>query len=398
MHKSGQKSIYRILTPILFLTGILFFTFLSRVVFSPLLVQIEEELHLSHAKSGSLFLLISIGFAPVMLGSGFVSQRLTHRGTILLSSITCGVAVLIIAFSRSLIGIQIGMTVLGMGSGLYFPSAMATMTRLVDPEHWGKAISLHEAGPTMGFVLAPIIAELGLSFTSWRGVLIIVGVAGLMMTAIFALFGQGGRFAGEPPRLDNVGRIFYQPSFWIIAILMSLACGASVGVYSILPVYLISERGLDQGLVNTLVGLSRLSGLVTLFLAGGLADHFGAKRVMGGIYAATAILTGLLGFGQNVILVIVVFFQPAVVAAFFPVALLGLANVGPPRTRNVAVSLMIPLVYLFGGGVVPAGMGVIGEYYGFALGFLLMGGLLLVSLCLLLFLRPRPDPMPDPNR
>ncbi len=398
MHKSGQKSIYRILTPILFLAGILFFTFLSRVVFSPLLVQIEEELHLSHAKSGSLFLLISIGFAPVMLGSGFVSQRLTHRGTILLSSITCGVAVLIIAFSRSLIGIQIGMTVLGMGSGLYFPSAMATMTRLVDPEHWGKAISLHEAGPTMGFVLAPIIAELGLSFTSWRGVLIIVGVAGLMMTAIFALFGQGGRFAGEPPRLDNVGRIFYQPSFWIIAILMSLACGASVGVYSILPVYLISERGLDQGLVNTLVGLSRLSGLVTLFLAGGLADHFGAKRVMGGIYAATAILTGLLGFGQNVILVIVVFFQPAVVAAFFPVALLGLANVGPPRTRNVAVSLMIPLVYLFGGGVVPAGMGVIGEYYGFALGFLLMGGLLLVSLCFLLFLRSRPDPKPDPNR
>ena len=89
MQKSGQKSIYRILAPILFLVGILFFTFLSRVVFSPLLVQIEEELHLSHAKSGSLFLLISIGFAPVMLGSGFVSQRITHRGAILLASITC---------------------------------------------------------------------------------------------------------------------------------------------------------------------------------------------------------------------------------------------------------------------------------------------------------------------
>lgn len=397
MRKSGQKSIYRILTPILFLAGILFFTFLSRVVFSPLLVLIEEELHLSHAKSGSLFLLISIGFAPVMLGSGFVSQRLTHRGTILLSSITCGLAVLIIAFSHSLIGIQIGMVVLGMGSGLYFPSAMATMTRLVDPEHWGKAISLHEAGPTMGYVLAPIVAELGLSFTSWRGVLIIVGVGGLMMGVIFAAFGRGGRFAGEPPRLDNVGRIFYQPSFWVIAILMSLACGASVGVYAILPVYLITEQGLDQGLVNTLVGLSRVSGLVSVFLAGWLADRFGAKRVMGGIYAATAILTGLMGFDQKIILVIVVFLQPAVVAAFFPVGLLGLANVGPPRTRNVAVSLMIPFVYLFGAGLVPAGMGVMGEYYGFALGFHLMGGLLVVSLFLLLFMRHRPEPEPDPS-
>jgi NNP family nitrate/nitrite transporter-like MFS transporter len=397
VHKSGQKSIYRILTPILFLAGILFFTFLSRVIFSPLLVQIEEELHLSHAKSGSLFLLISIGFAPVMLGSGFISQRITHRGTILLASITCGLATLIIAFSRSLIGIQIGMTVLGMGSGLYFPSAMATMTRLVDPAHWGKAISLHEAGPTMGYVLAPIVAELGLSFTSWRGVLIIVGIAGLMMAATFALFGQGGRFPGEPPRWDNVGRIFYQPSFWVIAILMSLACGASVGVYAILPVYLITEQGLDQGLVNTLVGLSRVSGLVAVFLAGWLADRFGAKRVMGSIYVATAILTGLMGFGQKIILVTAVFLQPAVVAAFFPVGLLGLANVGPPRTRNVAVSLMIPFVYLFGAGLVPAGMGVMGEYYGFALGFHLMGGLLLVSLFLLLFMRHRPEPEPDPS-
>ena len=395
MQESGQKSIYRILIPILFLAGILFFTFLSRVVFSPLLVQIEEELHLSHAKSGSLFLLISIGFAPVMLGSGFVSQRITHRGTILLASITCGLSVLIIAFSRSLIGIQTGMVLLGMGSGLYFPSAMATMTRLVDPEHWGKAISLHEAGPTMGYVLAPIVAELGLTFTSWRGVLIIVGVGGLMMAAIFALFGQGGRFAGEPPRLDNVGRIFYQPSFWVITVLMSLACGASVGVYAILPVYLISEQGLDQGLVNTLVGLSRISGLVAVFLAGWLADRFGAKRVMGGVYTATAILTGLMGFDQKVVLVTVVFLQPAVVSAFFPVALLGLANVGPPKTRNVAVSLMIPFVYLFGGGVVPAGMGIVGEYYGFALGFLLMGGLLLISLCLLLFLQDRPHPVPE---
>ncbi len=395
MQKSGQKSIYRILTPILFLAGILFFTFLSRVVFSPLLVQIEEELHLSHAKSGSLFLLISIGFAPVMLGSGFVSQRITHRGTILLASVTCGLSVLIIAFSRSLLGIQTGMVILGVGSGLYFPSAMATMTRLVDPEHWGKAISLHEAGPTMGYVLAPIVAELGLTFTSWRGVLIIVGVGGLIMAAVFALFGQGGRFAGEPPRLDNVGRIFCQPSFWVIAVLMSLACGASVGVYAILPVYLISEQGLEQGLVNTLVGLSRISGLVAVFLAGWLADRFGAKRVMGGVYTATAILTGLMGFGQKIVLITVVFLQPAVVSAFFPVALLGLANVGPPKTRNVAVSLMIPFVYLFGAGVVPAGMGVVGEYYGFALGFLLMGGLLLISLCLLLFLQDRPQPVPE---
>ena len=390
----GQTSIYRTLSPVLFLVTILFLTFLARVIFSPLLVPIEADLHLSHAEAGSFFLLISIGFAVTMLGSGFVSERITHRGTIFASVLICGLALLMISLSTSLTGIRFGLVALGMGAGLYFPSAMATITRLVDSAHWGKAIALHEVGPTMGFVFAPIIAELGLNFTSWRGVVVVVGVGCLVAAAIFGLFGKGGRFTGEPPRLGNIGLLFSQSSFWIIAILMSLAAGASVGVYAILPVYLIDERAMEQGVVNTLVGLSRVSGLITLFLAGWLTDRFGVKLVMVSIYAIAGVLTGLLGLATNVWLVIVVFLQPAIVTSFFPVALLALANIGPPHIQNVAISLMIPFVFLFGGGIVPAGMGIMAEYRGFATGFILMGGLLLANLVLLIFLRIRPTSTP----
>ena len=50
---------------------------------------------------------------------------------------------------------------------------------------------------------------------------------------------------------------------------------------------------------------------------------------------------------------------------------------------------MIPFVYLFAGGIVPAGMSAMGEYYEFAIGLMLMGMLLLFSLLPLMFLRAR---------
>jgi len=84
---------------------VIFFIFLARVIFSPLLIPMEAELHLSHISAGSLFLFISMGYAPTMLCSGFVSGRITHYGTILLSATICGLSLLIISFNSRLIGL-----------------------------------------------------------------------------------------------------------------------------------------------------------------------------------------------------------------------------------------------------------------------------------------------------
>ena len=389
MRDKRPRSISHVFGVVFPLVLVIFFTFLARVIFSPLLVPIEADLHLSHTAAGSLFFFISIGYAPTMLCSGFVSGRITHYGAILLSATICGLALLIISFNSRLVGLQLGMLMLGIGAGLYFPSGMATITHLVEKEHWGKAIAFHEAGPNLGFVLAPIVAELGLNFSSWRGIIAGLGVSCLVVAIVFALFGSGGRFLGEPPYFANVKLVCSRPSFWRIAIMLSFVAAASMGVYSILPVYLISERGMDQTLVNTIIGLSRLSGFFTLFIAGWLADRFGVELVMGCIYIASGFLTVLLGLAPNGWLIFTVFLQPMVTTSFFPISVLALANTESSRTRDVAISLMIPFVYLFAGGIVPASMSAMGEYYEFAIGLMLMGMLLLFSLLPLMFLRAR---------
>ena len=383
---NNRNGIRAVLKPVFYLVGIVVFNLLSRAIFSPLLPVIERDLRITHAQAGSFFLFISLGYTFSMFISGFVSRSMTHRRTILLSVCGCSFSLFFLYLSPSLTIIKIGLLLLGMSTGLYFPSGMATLTSMVESKHWGKAIALHEFGTNLSLILAPVVAQLSLQFTPWRGVLVILGAGNLIMGTIYGLLGKGGKFPGATPSLSNIRLIFSQSTFWIVMILFCLAAGSTIGVYSILPTYLISARGMEQVEANVLVSLSRIFTLFMVVLAGWFVDHFGIKLVMGFVCVFAGTLTILLGLTHRVGLFLVVFFQPVVLAGFFPAALSALAKIGPPHIRNVTISLIIPLALLFGGGIVPAGMGLLGEHSCFEVGFFILGGTLLISMILLLFL------------
>ncbi|MFW6182009.1 MAG: MFS transporter, partial [Spirochaetota bacterium] len=86
------------------------------------------------------------------------------------------------------------------------------------------------------------------------------------------------------------------------------------------------------------------------------------------------------------LLLAAVFAQPLVIICFFPAALAGLSEMFAPRTISLAVSLMIPFAYFFGAGLVPAGMGILGERGLFPVGFACAGAGLLAALLPLRFL------------
>ena len=61
------------LPTILFLVFVLFFLFTARIIYSPLLLSIEESLGLGHAEAATFFLFITIGYSVMMIFSGFVA-------------------------------------------------------------------------------------------------------------------------------------------------------------------------------------------------------------------------------------------------------------------------------------------------------------------------------------
>ncbi len=99
--------------PLLFLALIFFLNFMARIILAPLMPTVERDLGIGHGEAGSLFLLISAGFFPTLLGSGYFSSRLRHRKTIILSSTALGIALLAVSLSNSLWAIPTGIGIAG---------------------------------------------------------------------------------------------------------------------------------------------------------------------------------------------------------------------------------------------------------------------------------------------
>jgi NNP family nitrate/nitrite transporter-like MFS transporter len=382
MNDSADSSLRFQISPLLFLVGIFFLNFLARIILSPLMPAVEKDLKIGHDEAGSLFLIISLGYCVGLLASGFVSSRLSHRKTIFLSSIAVGFGLMIVSISHNLWAIRSGLIFLGTAAGFYLPSGIATVTELVRPEHWGKAIAIHELAPNLGYVIAPLLAEALLGLFSWRGVLSLAGIGSIIAGAVFIFWGKGGAFPGEAPNSRILGRILVEPSYWIMMALFGLGIGASLGVYSMLPLYLVSEKGMDRSWANTLLGMSRILTPFMAILAGWVTDRLGLKRTLKAVFLLTGLVTGMLGIISGSWIILIVFLQPMLASCFFPVGFAALSRMGSSRFKNVAVSLTIPISFLLGGGAIPAGIGVIGEMRSFALGITLFGGLLFVGVFL----------------
>jgi len=383
----ADVSFFSQLSPIFFLVEIFFLNFMSRIVLSPLLPTVEKDLKIGHEEAGSLFFLISFGYCIMLLGSSFVSSRLNHRRTIILSTVVVGGALLFVGLSQQLWMIRIGLFALGMAAGLYLPSGIAILTELAHPRHWGKAISIHEMAPNLSFVMAPLIAEILLRWLSWQGIFTLFGIVSILTGILFTLFGRGGRFSGEPLNVSTFRAILKEPSFWVITALFSLGIGGTFGIFAMFPLYLVSERGMDQVWANTLVGLSRISPVGVAILSGWVTDRLGPKRALKVIFLANGIAIILLGLASGSWIVPLIFVQPMLASSFFPPGFAALSRIGGSNLKNIAVSLTMPVGFLIGGGVIPAMIGVVGQARSFSWGFMILGGILAGGALLVRYLK-----------
>ncbi len=381
------------LSPLLILMGIFYVNMVSRVSISPLLPVIKADLGLGLAEAGSLFLLLAVGYCSGLFLSGFATARLSHRRTILLSSGVMGIAMLGLSQTSSLTGMYVSLMIAGLSAGFYLPSGIALVTDLVPREHWGKGLALHELAPNLGFITAPLLVEGFLKLLRWRGALAFIGSWSIVIGLVFMVWGGGGKHKGEAPKLGAIRSVITQPVFWTMSVFFSFSIGASFAIYSMMPLYLVSEQGMGRELANLLTSISRSVGLLTLFLSGWVTDRAGHRRAMVLFLAATGAFVFLLGLvtdrGLTPLLLVL---QAATAACAFPAGFSMLSDAFPLPMRNLAVSLVVMIGYLVGGGLFPFGIGYIAERSSFSWSFSILGLLTLGAVTLLVRVGPRgPD-------
>ncbi len=372
---------------IVFVTLLFFLTFLGRFIFSPLMPAIGKDLDITHGQAGSVFFLGSIGVLVGSLISGFISERINHRGTLILSSFGLSLALLASYLAGSLWAIRAVMFVLGMCAGLNLPSVVATIAAMVDRRDWGKAMAVQQAAPPLGLVLGPLLSVLFLTWFSWRGTLAWIGLLSGILAFAFLRYTRCGDFPGDAPNLSRLGIVLAQRSFWIMVILLALGMGAQVGIYAMLPLYLVTERGLNAETANTILGVSQLSALFMTFVSGWVTDRIGEKRAILIFLAASGIAAILVGSLSGFWLKLSVFVLPGLAVCFFPPGFAALSRIVQPNMRSLAAAMGPPSAFILGGGLLPAALGYMGQAYTFGLGIVFTGCIIILGSALVFPLR-----------
>jgi NNP family nitrate/nitrite transporter-like MFS transporter len=368
-----QRPFRSALPHLLLLTSIFFLNFIARVVFSPLLPEIVESLGLDHGAAGSFFLFISMGYFISILLSTKVAEYLGHKNTIILSIFSCGVMVLIIAAFESLLYIRIGLFFLGYGAGLYLQSGLATILSLVSPAYLARGMAVHELAPNLGFVVAPLMCSIFLLYFTYHTVLYFLGAILICMAFLYMVFGYGGVLSSKSMDFKSMKTVLYMVSFWQMVILLSFAICSTLGLYSMLPLYLTAEHGMENEGANTLLAFSRISSVFMPLAGGWLGDRIGNGKVLRYALFSAGLLTIPMGLLHGIPLLVFVVLQPMVAVCFFPSAFVVLSRLGGKEVRGAAVSLCIPLAFLIGGGLLPMCIGFIGDYQSLAVGYLGIG-------------------------
>ncbi len=373
------------LLPLFLLIFIFYLNFVSRIILAPLLPIVETELALGHGRAGSLFFFVASGYAVGLLGAGLVSFLLTHRLTITFAGMLGGAALILISRSDSIGGIRAGLFIIGMFAGFYLPSGIATLTENISRENWGRGMALHELAPNVAFITTPLLSEFLLKFFSWRGTLTAVGIWAILMPVLFLFFGRGSRKRGDLPRIALMREILTGSSCWMMGLYFTLAIGASYGLYTLMPLFMVAELGMDRVWANSLMGFSRIFGIAVLFFSGFFIERMGPRRAMIFYLSLTGGLTLLLGFVHGPVIVpTLVFLQAASVVCLFPVGFTILSLHFPDALRGAAVSLVILIGFLMGGGIIPSALGYWAERFSFSSGFALLGTAFLALLPLFL--------------
>lgn len=371
--KTEGRDFRQALPALFLLTSVFFLTFLSRIIFSPLLPLLEKELEIRHSQGASLFLGVSIGYVVTILLAPFLSVRIGNRKTIACAGVGCGLMLVLFSFCHTLASCQIVSVCVGLMAGLYLPSGMATIVELAPASYLTRGMAIHELAPNLGFVIAPLISSLLVSFFGWRTGVQLLGWMFVLWGAGYGWYGYDCTRLQQPLNLRLACALFRRILFWRITLMLCFAVSSTIGIYSMLPLLLVNEQSMGTEEANTLVAVSRLGSIIMPLVGGWLGDRFGNGRIVVAVLFVTGLLTVPLGFLQEWRLIACVILQPLIAVMFFPCCFALFATLGEQEQKGMAISLGIPIGFLVGGGVLPLLIGTIGDLFGLRTGVMTVG-------------------------
>jgi MFS transporter, FSR family, fosmidomycin resistance protein len=368
-----------------------------------LLPVIGKELGLSYSQIGLIMTCQYIAGAVANIPGGVLVDTVGRKGVLMAVSLFwVGFPYLLMGFTHSYLMLLGCVALVGFGNSLWHPTAIPTLARRF-PERTGLVLSLHGMGGNVGDAVAPIVVGALLTVLTWREVVILNVVPGIVIAFLIFVFLGTMQLGGKRPDAAGGGRtqslreyfrglpeLFRNRGLILLSTSSTFRSMTQSALLTFLPVFLAYELGYPPFWVGACMFALQAAGFAASPVAGHLSDRMGRKSVMMTSMAMTAVVLVFMAVaGKSLAFVLFIAVLGFFLYAIRPVMQAWLLETTPKNMGGTSIGVLFGAQAL-GSSIAPLLGGLIADQFGLAATFYFLAGTIVLANLFILFM-PRTE-------
>lgn len=375
------------------------FTHWYTATFYLLLPLIGTELGLSYTEIGLIITTQHAVGAISNLPGGMIVDMVGKKGYLMaISLFWVGFPYALMSLTRDYWMLLVFVTLVGIGNNLWHPAAIPTLAYRY-PERKGLVISVHGMGGNVADGLAPLVIGALLAWFSWRTVVVINVVPGLVMAAMILIMlgafsvasshddvNAAGKSSGMRAYFRGFASLLRNRELMLVSIGSAFRTMTQVGLLTFLPVYLAYEMQYSPFIVGVSMTVMQVAGFAASPIGGHLSDRMGRKRIVMSSMVLTGVTIILMALaGKSFAFVLFIALVGFFLYAMRPVLQAWAVEATPRHLAGSGVGLQFGLQAV-GAAIAPAIFGIIADASDIYTAFYWLAGTIILANLLVVFI------------
>jgi MFS family permease len=358
-----------------------------------LIPLIGAELGLSYSQIGLIITCQYIAAAVANVPGGVLVDTIGRKGLLMAVSLFwVGFPYLLIGFTHGYAMLLVCVALVGFGNSLWHPTAIPTLGQRY-PTRKGLVLSLHGMGGNVGDAVAPLVIGAALAVFSWREVMVMNVLPGLVVALLMFAF-LGSLSLGSPRKesqsfsdyLGGLPELFRSRALVLLSVGSTFRSMTQTALLTFLPVYLAHDMGYSPFWVGACLFALQAAGFAAAPVAGHLSDKLGRKNIAMSSMACTAVvLVAMALAGGSPLFVALVAVLGFFLYALRPVVQAWMLETTPRNMGGSSIGILFG-AQAVGGAAGPLLAGMVADRHGLPATFYFLAATIVVANLFVLFI------------
>ncbi len=364
-----------------------------------LLPLIGKELGLSYSQIGLVMTCQYIAGALSNIPGGMFVDTVGRKGFLLaLSLFWIGFPYLLMGFTHSYWLLLACISLVGVGNNLWHPTAIPTLANRF-PERKGLVLSLHGMGGNVGDALAPLAIGALLATLTWRQIVFVNIVPGVLIACLILAYLGSLRVIGDAAKksaaaegqtlaqyFGGLRELLRNRGVMLLTVSSAFRTMTQSALLTFLPVFLAYEMGYSPFWVGACMFMLQAAGFAASPVAGHLSDRMGRRSILMSSMGMTAVVLIFMAIaGRSSAFIFFIAVLGFFLYAIRPVLQAWILDSAPKNMGGTSIGVLFGAQAL-GSSIAPLVGGMIADRYGLMATFYFLAATIVVANLFIFFI------------